>query len=51
MTKFNTKSNRGRKLKYGEPTKILTFRVPKTKTEQVKKVVKYIIENNVPDTL
>lgn len=44
-------AKRGRKLKYGEPTKILTFRVPKTKAEQVKKVVKYIVENNIPDTL
>jgi hypothetical protein len=40
---------RGRKLKHGEATKIVTIRIPISKVDQVKKAVKFIIENNLPE--
>lgn len=38
------RKNAGRKCKYGERTKVLTFRVPISKAEQIKKAVKFILE-------
>jgi len=43
--RVTTIKRRGRKLKYGEQTKILTFRVPRSISETVKDAVKYIISN------
>jgi len=37
------RSNAGRKKKYGETTKVLTFRVPLSKIESVKEAIKYIL--------
>lgn len=33
------RQNSGAKKKYGEPTKIVTFRIPESKIEDVKKIV------------
>jgi hypothetical protein len=33
------RQNSGAKLKYGEPTKIVTFRIPESKIKEVKKIV------------
>jgi len=39
--------NSGRKLKYNEPTKTVTFRVPKSKIEFIKQTIKYMLENEL----
>ena len=44
--------NSGAKLKYGEPTKTVTFRIPESKILEVKKIVaeylKSLIEGSKP---
>lgn len=46
------RQNSGAKLKYGEPTKIVTFRIPESKIKEVKKIVadylKSLIEGSKP---
>lgn len=39
------RKNAGRKKKYGEVTKVLTFRIPISKVEEVKNAIKYIVSN------
>jgi len=39
------RKNAGRKKKYGEATKVLTFRIPISKVEEVKNAIKYIVSN------
>jgi hypothetical protein len=39
------RKNAGRKKKYGEVTKVLTFRIPISKVEEVKSAIKYIVSN------
>lgn len=41
--------NSGRKLKYGEETITMTFRVPKSKKDFVREAVQYILENELED--
>lgn len=43
------RSNAGRKKKYGETTKVLTFRVPLSKLESVKEAIRYILEKNIQE--
>jgi hypothetical protein len=38
------RNNAGRKCKYGERTKVLTFRVPVSKAEEIKKAVKFMLD-------
>jgi hypothetical protein len=51
QTKFSQRGgarpNSGRKLKYNEPTKTVTFRVPKSKIEFIKHTIKYMLENEL----
>jgi hypothetical protein len=46
------RQNSGAKPKYGEPTKIVTFRIPESKIKDVKKIVadylKSLIEGSKP---
>jgi hypothetical protein len=49
--KSNNRKNAGRKKKWGEKTVIVSVRVPLSKVEQVKRVVKYLIANNIQDNL
>ncbi len=42
-----SRPNSGRKLKYGEETKTITFRVPKSKVSFIKETIKYILENEL----
>ena len=46
------RKNSGAKLKYGEPTKTVTFRIPESKIKEVKKIVadylKSLIEGSKP---
>jgi hypothetical protein len=44
-----SRSNAGRKKKYGETTKVLTFRVPISKLEDVKEAIRYILDKNMVD--
>jgi len=37
------RSNAGRKKKYGETTKVMTFRVPISKLEAVKEAIQYVL--------
>jgi hypothetical protein len=39
-TRGGKRENSGRKRKYGEPTKVITIRVPLSEVEYVKKMVK-----------
>lgn len=43
--------NAGRKKKYGEPTKVMTFRVPLSKVNDIREAIKYIlnIKNETED--
>ena len=43
------RSNAGRKKKYGETTKVMTFRVPISKLEAVKEAIQYVLNNNVQE--
>lgn len=46
------RKNAGRKRKYGEKTKVLTFRIPISKFDYIKEIIKYILEvkdNEVQD--
>jgi len=43
------RSNAVRKKKYGETTKVLTFRVPLSKLESVKEAIRYILEKNIQE--
>jgi hypothetical protein len=43
------RSNAGRKKKYGETTKVMTFRVPISKLEAVKEAIRYILNKNLED--
>lgn len=43
------RSNAGRKKKYGEATKVLTFRIPLSKLEAVKEAIRYILNKNLED--
>ena len=38
-----TRKNAGRKKKYGEPTVVVTFRVPISKVEAVKEAIHYYL--------
>jgi hypothetical protein len=40
------RKNAGRKKKYGEATKVLTFRVPLSKLEAVKEAIRYVLNKN-----
>ncbi len=40
------RKNAGRKTKYGEPTRVLTVRVPISKMEDVKYAIQYILSQN-----
>jgi len=46
------RQNSGAKQKYGEPTKLVTFRIPESKIKDVKKIVadylKSLIEGSKP---
>jgi hypothetical protein len=42
-----SRPNSGRKLKYGEETRTITFRVPKSKVSFIKETIKYILENEL----
>jgi hypothetical protein len=42
-----SRPNSGRKQKYGEETKTITFRVPKSKIYFIKETIKYILENEL----
>lgn len=44
-----SRSNAGRKKKYGETTKVMTFRVPISKLEAVKEAIQYVLNNNVQE--
>lgn len=39
--------NSGRKQKYGEETKTVTFRIPKSKIPFIKETIKYMLENEL----
>lgn len=41
-----SRSNAGRKKKYGEVTKVLTVRIPVSKLEQVREAIRYILAQN-----
>ena len=43
------RKNAGRKKKYGEPTKVMTFRIPVSRVDDVRQAVKYILEANKPE--
>jgi hypothetical protein len=45
--KGGSRPNSGRKKKYGEETKTITFRVPKSKIHFIKETIKYILENEL----
>ncbi len=40
------RKNAGRKKKYGETTKVLTFRIPISKLEAVKDAIRYVLNKN-----
>ena len=40
-----TKSKRGRKQKYGEPTALITIRVPLSRVSEIRTLIKSILEN------
>ena len=42
-----SRPNAGRKLKYGEETKTITFRVPKSKISFIKETIKYILNHEL----
>jgi hypothetical protein len=43
--KFKNPRNAGRKLKFSEKTTVISVRVPVSKAAYIKRVIKYIIEN------
>ena len=43
-TRGGARLNAGSKLKYGEPTKTIAFRVPISKIEHVKKLLKTLLD-------
>lgn len=43
------RKNAGRKKKYGEPTKVMTFRIPVSKVDDIRQAIKYILEAHKPE--
>lgn len=41
------RKNAGRKRKYGEKTKVLTFRIPVSKVDEIKGIIRYILDEKI----
>ena len=53
MTKLPNSSKKGRKQKYGEPTRVIAVRLPRSRVQDIKRLIKYVLGNNIhiPDLL
>ena len=53
MTKLPSNVKKGRKQKWGEPTRIIALRLPRSRVQDIKRLIKYVLENNIhiPDSL